>query len=347
MSGTSLDGLDIAFCKFLFENEKWRFELLKGSTINYDDKLKAELKNAIHLNDSELLNLHHALGNKFAGWTLDFIQKNKLNPDLISSHGHTVFHDPAKNYTLQIADGNRICKTTKIDTICDFRSTDVSLNGQGAPLVPIGDKLLFNEFDVCINLGGIANLSFDKNGTRTAYDICICNMLLNYLANKQGLEYDKSGNLAKEGKIAPDLFNQLNNHEYYQSNSPKSMGIEWFNKFIKSIIDSRIEPVNDLLHTSVLHIAHQIKATLNANVSIDSKILVTGGGTFNNFLIEHIKKDRNYNIVIPSTEIINFKEAIIFAFMGVLRKLNRENILHSVTGAKQNHSAGIIYWAPN
>lgn len=347
MSGTSLDGLDLAFCKFHFENENWQFELEKGATINYNDNLKAELKNAIHLNEKELLTLHYRLGEIFAKWTLDFIQKNKLKPDLISSHGHTVFHEPKKNYTLQIGDGNQICKLTNIETVCDFRSTDVALKGQGAPLVPIGDQLLFNKFDFCLNLGGIANVSFEKNRFRTAFDICICNILLNYLANKKGLEYDESGKMAQAGKLIPELYGHLNSHEYYQSNSPKSMGIEWFNEFIKPFIDNRKESINDLLHTSVLHIAHQIKSVLNENTTSSSNILVTGGGAFNKFLIEQLKKDGNYHIIIPTPEIINFKEAIIFAFMGVLRKINKDNVLCSVTGSTQNHSAGIIYWAPN
>jgi len=347
MSGTSLDGLDIAFCQFVLHQGKWTYNLLHSESINYPASLFSKLKNAIHYDEQQLMKLHKNMGKQFGEWTNAFIQKNKIKPDLIASHGHTIFHDPKNNYTLQIADGNEICKLTKIDTFCDFRSTNVALNGQGAPLVPIGDDLLFNDYEFCLNLGGIANVSYKLNDKQIAFDICTCNMLLNYLANKEGMDFDKDGNLAKTGKVVPELLEALNSHEYYSSNAPKSIGIEFFNKFIKPIIEGRNEAINDLIHTCCVHISNQISASINPYTNNKKKLLITGGSTHHLFLIQKLKEEINCEIIIPSNDIINYKEAIIFAFMGVLRKLNMNNVLSSVTGSTKNHSAGIIYWAPN
>lgn len=347
MSGTSLDGLDIAFCQFILDKGKWTFELLNSESIKYPDSLTIELKNALEFDEFQLMKLHNTLGKKFGQWTNEFIHKNKIKPDLIASHGHTIFHDPKNNYTLQIAYGNEICKLTKTETISDFRSTNVALNGQGAPLVPIGDKLLFDEYDLCLNLGGIANMSYSEKGKRLAYDICTCNMLLNHLANKEGLEFDDGGNLARTGNLISELLNVLNENMYYLSNGPKSIGLEWFNENIKSIIDKNNESTKDLLNTSCIHISNQISIAINKHSNRSKKVLITGGGAHNYFLIEKLKENINCEIIIPSNEIINYKEAIIFAFMGVLRKLNIDNVLSSVTGSSKNHSAGIIYWEPN
>ena len=214
--------------------------------------------------------------------------------------------------------------------------------GQGAPLVPIGDKLLFGEYDACLNIGGIANISYDnKNGDRIAYDLCVANMLLNYLAEKKGFLFDKGGEMAKSGLVDDLLLNQLNDLKYYKKTGAKSIGREWFEKNILNFFDTKEKEVTNLLATAIEHIATVIASELNNNKI--KNVLLTGGGTFNSFLIERIKSKTNSIIVIPSVELINFKEAIIFAFLGYLRLNQITNTLRSVTGANKDSIGGAVY----
>ena len=223
-------------------------------------------------------------------------------------------------------------------TINDFRSEDVSKGGQGAPLVPIGDRHLFAEYPICLNIGGIANVSYEMNGRRVAYDICMANQLLNYLANKLGYDYDNNGQFAKQGKVDKELFDILNDNAYYKQDAPKSLGREFFENVQHKIIDESSLSINDLLATATEHIAHQIvKSTDNLE---KSKMLVTGGGAKNNFLIERICSLSKHEIVIPDVMITDFKEALIFAFLGVLKMEGKINVLSSVTGASSDSSSG-------
>ena len=226
MSGTSLDGLDIVLCNFTFQ-KKWIYKILKSETIKYSDEWKNRLLNAPVVTGYDLSILHKEFGH-FIGKAINyFLQETDYKADLIASHGHTVFHQPEKKLTLQIGDGHGIATTTNITTISDFRSMDVALGGQGAPLVPIGDKLLFNNYDFCVNLGGFANISFEEIDQRLAYDICPTNIILNYLANKLNYEYDKNGALGFLGKLNPVLLSELNQLGYYKKDHPKSLGKEW------------------------------------------------------------------------------------------------------------------------
>ncbi|MEI8136395.1 MAG: anhydro-N-acetylmuramic acid kinase, partial [Bacteroidota bacterium] len=256
------------------------------------------------------------------------------------SHGHTVFHQPKLGFSTQIGCGATIAAVTGRTTICDFRSLDVANSGQGAPLVPIGDKLLFGKHEACLNIGGIANISFnDKNGNRIAYDICEANMLLNYLAEKLSQPFDKGGEIAKSGKINAELLNKLNSQNYYSQNGAKSIGREWFEQNILSLIENNGIEIKDLLATSTEHIAQII-----ANDLEDKKnVLVTGGGAFNTLLIEKIKSKTNCEIIIPDAQTINFKEALIFAFLGYLRLYKKTNTLSSVTDAKSDSAGGAVY----
>ena len=340
MSGTSLDGLDICYASYSID-KSWSFELKNVITIELPKALKKSLKYATQLNGLDLSLLNNSLGD-FIGQSInDFININKISKseiDFIASHGHTIFHQPDKRLTLQIGNGANISAKTKLPVICDFRTTDLALNGNGAPLVPIGDQFLFPQYDSCVNLGGISNISYNKNSIRIAYDICPINMVLNYLANKLSIEYDKDGKISESGKINAELLNQLNKLSYFNENPPKSLGYEWVNENVFPLLENKRITIPDLLRTFTEHIAHQISINLPKG-----KSLFTGGGTHNKFLIERIVKLSDSEIIIPSKEIVDFKEALIFGALGVLRWRNEVNTLSSVTGSSYNNIGGCIY----
>ncbi|HEX7871074.1 MAG TPA: anhydro-N-acetylmuramic acid kinase [Chryseobacterium sp.] len=339
MSGTSLDGLDICFAQFWKENSQWKFKIIQAETVSYSKTLEDQLRNSIHLSSQDLLDLNSEYGFYLGQITQDFIQKNQLSEiDLIASHGHTVFHQPQRKFTLQIGDGRAIKTGTQIPVVYDFRSQDVLLGGNGAPLVPIGDELLFSDYDACLNLGGFSNISFKTNHQRIAFDIAPVNIVLNKLALNFNQNYDENGDLAKKGKINQELLQKLNSLEFYNQSYPKSLGIEWCNENIFPLFLNIVDL--DILATFTEHVAVQISKVFNDNNL--KKVLFTGGGTYNQFLIEKIKSKTQSEIIIPEKEIIDFKEALIFAFMGVLRWNNEINVLASATGSSHNHSSGII-----
>ncbi len=342
MSGTSLDGLDIAYCTFeLTDGNRWIYKILNAETIKYEDIWIKRLSSAENSSayDISLLNVEYG---EFLGLqTKNFIKKYNLKPDFISSHGHTIVHQPSKGLTLQIGSGSTIAAAANCDVINDFRVMDVALGGQGAPLVPIGDRFLFAEYDCCINLGGFANISFEKENHRIAFDICPVNIVLNYLTQQLGLAYDDGGRFAREGNLNEELFNQLQQLSYYQQNFPKSLGKEWVLTHIIPILNDFNISINDKLRTFAEHISSQIINAINSNQS--NKVLLTGGGTYNTFLINCLKKNSNHNYIIPEREIIDFKEALIFAFLGVLRLRGEINCLKSVTGAKKDSCGGSFH----
>lgn len=339
MSGTSLDGLDICYSKFTKNNPNWTFEILKCETIPYSYNWENDLKRAIYLSSEKLLELNSEYGFYLGEETQKFIVKNKITElDLIASHGHTVFHQPKNKFTLQIGDGRAIKIKTNKTVVYDFRSQDVLLGGNGAPLVPIGDELLFSEFDACLNLGGFSNISLKRAGKRVAFDICPVNIILNDLALKLGKKYDENGDFAKSGIIDYELLNELNQLKFYQEKAPKSLGIEWINEQVLPLIKN--QKTEDLLATFTEHSAVQI-AKIFDEFEIKN-VLITGGGTYNSYLIEKIKAKTKTEINIPSKEIIEYKEALVFAFMGVLRSLDLNNVLSSATGSLTDHSSGLI-----
>jgi anhydro-N-acetylmuramic acid kinase len=303
------------------------------------------LSNSPTLSGVKLIELHTKYGRFLGTETKRFINKTGFYPDLIASHGHTVFHQPELGFTFQIGNGADIAGITGITTISDFRTGDVALGGEGAPLVPVGDKLLFSEYDYCLNLGGFANISFEENNRRIAFDICPVNFVLNHFAEKQGLQFDKNGELGKKGKVEIKLLEKLNHIDFYQKKPPKSLGREWVEQAFMQVVNSFNIPDNDKLRTVYEHIAQQIAGTISGEdrEKDGTKMLVTGGGAFNTFLIERLKSLLKIEIVIPSNEIVNFKEALIFAFLGILKYRGENNCLASVTGAKQDHSSGIVF----
>ena len=343
MSGTSLDGVDLCYVKFNFDH-KWHFEIIHCRTESYSDEWHDKLRSVINLSPSEMISVNVQYTELLTQIINRFIEDYSITEiDAICSHGHTVFHQPENNLTLQIGNLPELKDHLDYTIVCDFRVQDVQLGGQGAPLVPIGDQLLFSEFDYCLNLGGFANVSFQRNHERIAFDICPVNIVLNHYASQIGLEFDKDGLEAKRGKVVSELYESLNALDFYQQNPPKSLGLEWVKSHVLPLIDSLHISVNDVLRTTVEHIAYQI----NNHIESDQKttLLITGGGAYNTFLIERIRNQFNGSIVIPKPEIVEYKEALIFAFLGVLRLRNEVNCLKSVTGAKHDHSSGVIFKA--
>ena len=339
MSGSSLDGLDIALVRFQEENDSYRFQILEAETQPYPDYWKVQLAEAFHKQPQDLVQLDKDYGKYLGEQVLAFAKKHNATPDFVASHGHTIFHRPEEHYTLQIGDGQELAKACDFTVINDFRSEDVSKGGQGAPLVPIGDKLLFSDYEICLNIGGIANLSYDEGGRRIAYDLCIANQALNYLANMNGLDYDRDGELARSGEVDITLLKQLNRHPFYGQFPPKSLGREFFEANQKELLQGLSVP--DMLATFVEHIALQI--ALPISFLPKSKILCTGGGARNKYLIERLQARTKHEVVVPEKQIIDYKEALVFAFLGLLRMEGKINVLASVTGAESDSCSGRIW----
>ncbi len=344
MSGTSLDGLDMAYCEFTFDNS-WSFELLKHKSVTYPEDFKKVLQNAIHLPSADLLHLNNTYGTWLGEHCKNFTQEVFLQPDIIASHGHTIHHQPQKGLTYQIGSGQHLANASGIRTVCDFRTGDMALGGQGAPLVPMGDALLFNHYDFCINIGGICNVSFEENGKRIAFDIGLGNMPLNYLMQQIGKDHDHNGALASTGQQLPLLFDLLNALDYYQQTPPKSTGYEWFSEKVVPLLDTTQAELADKLHTVIHHNCFQIANTLKEAQNEGASVLITGGGAKNHFFMEVLKEylGSDFKITIPDKALIDFKEAIIFGLLGVLRNEGMSNCLASVTGAAKDSCTGVIY----
>jgi len=341
MSGTSLDGVDCAVTEFCRENDVWTYRFITGETIPYPKEWYGQLKNAMGLTEADLhlLNIEYTY---FLGELLnEFITRNDLNDlDLIASHGHTVLHQPENGITLQIGNLPLIADTIALPFICDFRVQDVALGGQGAPLVPVGDRLLFSDFDYCLNLGGFSNISFEKEGQRVAFDICPVNTLLNHFAELVGKDFDKGGEIAASGSVSEELLKALNSLDFYDQQGPKSLGAEQVEQVFLPLIGHYKLEVHDILSTLTEHMAFQIAKSLTTK----GRVLVTGGGAYNIYLLERLKFYATGNQIEPGPkELIDFKEAIIFGFLGALRRENKINVLCSVTGASQDHCSGNIF----
>jgi anhydro-N-acetylmuramic acid kinase len=341
MSGTSLDGLDLALCRFDTMNGQWKYRIIKAETIPYPPEWQQSLLKAPEA-DALTISLLHASYGRWIGQACNvFLTGSSIKPQLIASHGHTIFHRPGEGMTLQIGSGAAIAAETGITNVCDFRSLDVALGGQGAPLVPIGDKLLFGEYDACVNIGGFTNLSYSQDRRRVAWDICPANFILNSEAKKLGFKMDESGTIARNGKLDQTLLQKLNSLDYYHSTGPKSLGREWVEKHILPLlVESKLNP-ETILRTFTEHIAVQTGKALSRKKG--GPVLFTGGGAHNKFLMERIAALSNMKVEIPDSETVDFKEALIFALLGVLRIRNENNCLAEVTGASRDNCGGSVF----
>jgi len=339
MSGTSLDGLDLVYVKFHHLNYT-DFKILHATTKSYSEYWQHALSNAIHWSQDDINQLHIDYGVFLGKQVNAFVEEfNITKIDFIASHGHTIFHEPDKGITLQIGDGQAIANITNHKVICDFRTQDVEFGGQGAPLVPVGDQLLFGQYNSCINLGGFANISYQENNKRIAFDICPVNIVLNHYTRKIGYDFDESGTIAKTGNINHELLTALNSLSFYNKQPPKSLGLEWVTTQVFPLINNLETAIPIILRTFVKHSAIQIGKTLKGK----EPVLVTGGGVYNSFLMEEVENEAGFKITKQSDMLVEFKEALIFAFLGLLRNNGEINCLHSVTGASKDHSSGKMY----
>ena len=341
MSGTSIDGLDLTYVQFILK-DKWFFKIIASDTIAYSNSWKKVLKKLVFKSPLELEQIDEEYSTYISYLINQFIKNNNISDlDAICSHGHTALHQPEEGLTYQIGNQQLLSTQTNHMVICDFRIQDVQLGGQGAPLVPIGDELLFSQYDFCINLGGFANISRSIKGDRIAFDICPVNCVFNYYVSSLGFHYDQDGQTAASGKLNKPLLYKLNNLDFYNKRFPKSLGIEWVHSEVIPLIDGCNLEVSDILRTFVEHCAVQITGEINKVEN--ASVLVTGGGVYNSFLMNRIKELTDHNIIIPSEDIIDYKEALVFGLLGVLKLRGEKNCLKSVTGAKADHSSGIIY----
>ncbi|MET1259913.1 anhydro-N-acetylmuramic acid kinase [Flagellimonas sp. DF-77] len=346
MSGTSLDGLDLAYCHFEHGDQGWSFEILEATTIPYGTRMLADLQNAIHHSESRHDELHQEYGHWLGEQAKAFLTEHGLSVDFLASHGHTSHHRPEAGITFQLGAGQALADASGHRVICDFRTLDVQLNGQGAPLVPIGDSLLFADFDFCLNLGGISNISFQKHEKRIAFDIGMANMPLNHITATIGQAYDAGGTMARSGTVDTELMEALNALEYYRLSYPKSTGFEWFEAEIKPLIEKCAAPIQDQLHTIIKHNCVQIAKVVAQEASSGSnRLLVTGGGALNTFFVDCLREALHpfCEVIVPSKRLIEYKEAMVFGFMGVLKERNAINILASVTGAERDSSSGVLF----
>ena len=342
MSGTSLDGVDLAYVKFT-KDENWSFEILASHTHQYSLSWKRKLASAIILSPAEISKLDIDYTRFLSRQILDFMDQNKIRQlDAVASHGHTVFHQPNKGLTFQMGNLAELADELGCIVVCDFRVQDVALGGQGAPLVPVGDLFLFKAYQACLNLGGFSNISISSNQEVLAYDICAVNTVLNALAQRNNMAYDDRGKMARIGKFLPPFYQELEEINYYSETPPKSLGQEWVNEIVFPIIKSYSEQsTEDLLHTYTHHISDQIVKCLPDQ----GAVLLSGGGTYNTYLVELLKQKSKAEIVIPPASLIDYKEALIFGFLGLLRLLGSDNCLANVTGARHDHSSGKIFHA--
>lgn len=336
MSGTSLDGLDLALCDI----DEHGYRILSAETRPYPEDWCRRLSSLETASALEYAIANVELGHYMGRQIADFLV-GKERPEIIASHGHTIFHQPHIGLTTQIGDADAIAAETGLPVVANFRTFDVALGGQGAPLVPIGDELLFGQYDGCLNLGGIANISYNEAGKRLAFDICPCNMALNRLAARLGLPYDPEGQNARRGRNHSCLMAQLNDLAYYAEPAPKSLGKEWFVSQFWPRVEAAGLSAEDALATVTSHIALQIAAVLKQNQI--KTLLVTGGGAYNSCLLDYIGEYYpEVEITVPDPMIVNYKEALIFALLGYLRFTGKINTLSSVTGARFDSIGGTV-----
>ncbi|MFT3885041.1 MAG: anhydro-N-acetylmuramic acid kinase [Flavobacteriales bacterium] len=338
MSGSSLDGIDLACCRFTW-NGHWSFVVRAARTVPYASALRQRLLDASGASALELVRLHRDVGQAIGEACRDL--HHEVPAQLVASHGHTIFHQPAEGFTTQVGDGARIAVLSGLPTVCDLRTTDVALGGQGAPLVPMGERLLFPQYQAFLNLGGIANLAVHRAERVVGYDIGPCNQALDLLANEGGRPYDANGELARSGTVHPGLLDRLNGLPFYAQAPPRSLGREWFEEHLRPLIASGQVPLNDRLRTTVEHIATMAARELDGQDA--DRVLVTGGGAHNGLLVERLRALSKAVIEVPDRPLVDFKEAIVFGLLGLLRYRGEANALASVTGAERDSVGGALY----
>ena len=350
MSGSSLDGLDIVFAELQEQAGTWTFEIRAADCYPYETKWIERLQEAVNLNALDYMLLHTDYGHYLGRQVNDFIEAEGLQfqVGLVASHGHTTFHRPDRKMTAQLGDGAAIAAETGLPVVSDLRALDLAFGGQGAPIVPIGEKLLLKGYELFLNLGGIANISFNLEGTYTAFDICPANRVLNLIAGLVGKEYDAGGQMAEMGQVNYDMLEKLNAFAYYSQPAPKSLANDFGVKEVFPLITSFGIPHNDGLRTYVEHIVMQVKESVRQYLPAgeNRKMLVTGGGAFNHFMISRLTQElasEGIQVVVPDENLVQYKEALVMALIGTLRWRQEYNVLSSVTGAQRDSIGGAVW----
>ena len=341
MSGTSVDGLDVCCATFRRSDQgRWTFHIDAARGYDYPPELRQTLQSQVQsMSAREFVAFHSAYGMFLGERVNDFMAEFGVRPQLIASHGSTVFHEPAKRIMFQIGDGAAIAAQTRIPVVSDFRRLDIMLGGQGAPLVPVGDNLLFADYDYCLNIGGFSNISYRQGESRIAFDISPVNYVLNHYCRPLGLSYDKDGALAQKGTVDEALLQRLDALDYYARPYPKSLGREWVESQVFPLLDRCGLSTEDLLRTYVEHCARQLARVTEPG----KRILVTGGGAYNRFLVKRMEALSGCSLIVPESTIVEFKEALIFAFLGVLYMVGQPSCLSSVTGAATDNIGGMLF----
>jgi len=351
MSGSSLDGVDLVFAQLESKGKEWQYEIQASTCIPYEESWRERLRTAASCSLRDYLELDRAYGDLLGNLVNTFIEEHQLQHrvQLIAAHGHTVFHHPELGFTHQLGHGAAIAARTGLPVVSDLRAMDIALGGQGAPLVPLGEKLLFPGYDYYLNIGGIANVSVHTQEGIIGFDVCAANRILNSLAATEGLMYDDKGKLASSGKIDAELLRQLNEQAYYQQPFPKSLSNQFGENILLPLLTEAALDTHDLLCTYTEHIAIQVsKALLPLGEKYQLKepsLLITGGGAFNERLIARIGAHLpGVNIILPAPTVIEYKEALIMALLGVLRWREEPTAMRSVTGALKDSIGGAV-WA--
>lgn len=352
MSGSSLDGLDLAACSFTLaegQAEPLDWQLLASATRPLSKDWMARLKALPEASALELA-LAHAQFGQYLGQEVEaFLSEQRLAVDAIASHGHTIFHYPAQGMSLQLGDGAAIAGVTGLDTMDNFRMQDVSLGGQGAPIAPIADQLLFSDYAFMLNLGGIANISAQAEGGYVAFDCTGANQVLNALAAERGLPYDRGGAIARSGQLLPELLERALALPYHAAPYPKSLGNDWVREQLIPLYVQAEGRLEDRMNTACRQIAlilAQDIAKLREQERLPApphRMMATGGGALNDFLMACIREACPIEIEIPSPGLIEYKEAIMMALMGALRLHHQPNVLPSVSGAKAAACGGALH----
>ena len=350
MSGSSLDGLDLVYAHLHETGGKWSYEIIAAECYAYPSEWISRLQGSVHLPAGDYLLLHTEYGHYIGGQVNKFIEAYDLHHKvhLVASHGHTSFHLPGKRMTAQLGDGAAIAAATCLPVVSDLRAMDIAFGGQGAPIVPIGQKLLFPEYDLFLNIGGIANISCKKDGSYTAFDVCPANRVLNILVEERNMQYDEDGKIAASGQINTTLLDKLNDLEYYKQLHPKSLSNTFGTDIILPIIHQQNISLEDSLRTYVEHIVLQIKqAIVNSTFNIQhSTLFITGGGALNAFLVSRLQEQLaalNVEVILPEKNIIHYKEALIMALIGILRWREEDNVLAEATGASRSSIGGALW----
>ena len=352
MSGSSLDGLDLAYVQLHETGGKWSYEFIHTACYTYPEEWIERLSSSTTLSAIDYLQLHVDYGHYTGSLVNRFIDEHGLHHKvhLIASHGHTSFHFPASKMTAQLGDGAAIAAETGLAVVSDLRAMDLAFSGQGAPLVPAGEKYLLPQYDYLLNLGGIANISHRKNGEYVAFDVCAANRVLNLLANEAGREYDEAGAMAASGSLDAELLYDLNSLEYYGHAYPKSLDNGFGVSTVYPLITAAGLSIPDALHTYSEHIAEQIFKAIQLIAAgepvVSAQLLITGGGAFNTFLVErlqHLLSAQNISVIVPEKDLVQYKEALIMALLGVLRWREEPTVMSSVTGASKDSIGGALW----